>query len=185
MVKTFKEFIGESIWSDIQDRSSGDVIRKEDSINHLNIKELYKYITDNYTIKDDQYDDTLEMSSNYIHMVLYDAYNYQFEIDYYVDDREIVIYDMSEKKYSFQSTPKNSFSIPQSCWNLLNNKFNIKLKDVTELNSFVLELDRHVLYDYNVYPKYGSRVTNNFLIEFINTVIDNIPRNAKQVLYKK
>ena len=70
MVKTFKEFIGESIWSDIQDRSSGDVIRKEDSINHLNIKELYKYITDNYTIKDDQYDDTLEMSSNYIHMVL-------------------------------------------------------------------------------------------------------------------
>ena len=30
MVKSFKEFIGESIWSDIQDRSTGDTVRKED-----------------------------------------------------------------------------------------------------------------------------------------------------------
>ena len=30
VIKTFREFINESIWSDMQDRSSGDVVKKED-----------------------------------------------------------------------------------------------------------------------------------------------------------
>ena len=34
----------ESIWSDIQDRSAGDTIRKEDDINILDCDELYDYI---------------------------------------------------------------------------------------------------------------------------------------------
>ena len=37
-IKTFNEFIRESIWSDIQDRSSGDVVRKEDEL--TNLKEI-------------------------------------------------------------------------------------------------------------------------------------------------
>ena len=32
VIKTFSEFINESIWSDMQDRSAGDVVRKEDII---------------------------------------------------------------------------------------------------------------------------------------------------------
>ena len=32
VIKTFSEFINESIWSDMQDRSAGDVVRKEDEI---------------------------------------------------------------------------------------------------------------------------------------------------------
>ena len=32
VIKTFSEFINESIWSDIQDRSAGDVLRQEDMI---------------------------------------------------------------------------------------------------------------------------------------------------------
>ena len=32
VIKTFSEFINESIWSDMQDRSTGDVVRKEDMI---------------------------------------------------------------------------------------------------------------------------------------------------------
>ena len=32
IIKTFSEFINESIWSDIQDRSAGDTVRKEDLI---------------------------------------------------------------------------------------------------------------------------------------------------------
>lgn len=49
-----KEFItnmrklSESIWSDIQDRSSGDVIRKEDDINRMNCDDLYDYIHELY-----------------------------------------------------------------------------------------------------------------------------------------
>ena len=30
-LKSFEEFVNESIWSDMQDRSTGDVVRKEDN----------------------------------------------------------------------------------------------------------------------------------------------------------
>ena len=47
VIKTFSEFINESIWSDIQDRSSGDTVRKEDLITtnedlKNKIQKLYK-----------------------------------------------------------------------------------------------------------------------------------------------
>ena len=41
----------ESIWSDIQDRSAGNVIRKEDDVNLLDLNEFYKYIKDQYKTK--------------------------------------------------------------------------------------------------------------------------------------
>ena len=47
VIKTFSEFINESIWSDMQDRSAGDAVRKEDIITtnedlRKKILELYK-----------------------------------------------------------------------------------------------------------------------------------------------
>ena len=50
-IKSFKKFIEESIWSDIQDRSSGDTVRKEDDINILDLNEFYAYIKDQYKTK--------------------------------------------------------------------------------------------------------------------------------------
>ena len=35
MVKSFKEFIGESTWGKMLDRGAGDAVRKEDDVNHL------------------------------------------------------------------------------------------------------------------------------------------------------
>ena len=59
-VKTFKEFIAESIWSDIQDRSSGDTIRKEDEVSYSTLEDedctvdlLYKYLIKNYEVLGD------------------------------------------------------------------------------------------------------------------------------------
>ena len=48
MIPDFKTFISESIWSDIQDRSSGETIRKEDDIDLLDIEGLYDYIDSHY-----------------------------------------------------------------------------------------------------------------------------------------
>ncbi len=45
--------LSESIWSDIQDRSSGKVIRKEDDVNHMNFDTFAEYIKDNYSEKGD------------------------------------------------------------------------------------------------------------------------------------
>ena len=53
--------ITESIWSDIQDRSSGDTIRKEDYVSYSDLKDkdctvdsLYKYLINNYEVLGDE-----------------------------------------------------------------------------------------------------------------------------------
>ena len=46
--------ITESIWSDMQDRSSGDKIRKEDDVNLLDRDGFYNYIMEHYkTVTED------------------------------------------------------------------------------------------------------------------------------------
>jgi len=51
-IKTFQEFIKENVWADLQDRSSGEVGRKEDdpllTIDDEGLKGLLKYLTDHY-----------------------------------------------------------------------------------------------------------------------------------------
>ena len=60
-IKTFNEFINESIWSDMQDRSAGDAIRKEDYVSYSDLEDkdctvdlLYKYLIDNYEVLGDE-----------------------------------------------------------------------------------------------------------------------------------
>ena len=48
MIPDFKTFIKESIWSDMQDRSAGETVRKEDDVNILDINGLYEHIYDLY-----------------------------------------------------------------------------------------------------------------------------------------
>ena len=38
-IKSFKKFIDESLWSEIQDRSAGDTVRKEDE-RHIYLERL-------------------------------------------------------------------------------------------------------------------------------------------------
>lgn len=42
--------LSESIWSDIQDRSAGETVRKEDDINHLDIDEFIEYLKKSYKV---------------------------------------------------------------------------------------------------------------------------------------
>ena len=50
-IKSFKKFIEESIWSDMQDRSAGVTKRKEDDVNLLDYDGLYDYIKSKYSEK--------------------------------------------------------------------------------------------------------------------------------------
>ena len=51
MIPNFKTFIKESIWSDMQDRSAGETVRKEDDIDHLDYVEFFTYLTEHYKPK--------------------------------------------------------------------------------------------------------------------------------------
>lgn len=48
MIPDFKTYIGESIWADIHKRSNGEQVRKEDSVNNLDMKEFCDYLKDHY-----------------------------------------------------------------------------------------------------------------------------------------
>ena len=43
--------LSESIWSDIQDRSMGKTVRKEDDLDHLDYEEFFVYLTEHYKPK--------------------------------------------------------------------------------------------------------------------------------------
>ena len=51
LVEDKSKILLESIWSDIQDRSSGDTVRKEDDIDHLDYEEFFVYLTEHYQPK--------------------------------------------------------------------------------------------------------------------------------------
>ena len=44
--------ITESIWSDMQDRSAGDVVRREDDVNLMSEEDFCDYLNDNYIRKE-------------------------------------------------------------------------------------------------------------------------------------
>jgi hypothetical protein len=52
MIPDFKTYIKESIWSDIQKRSAGETVRKEDDIDLLDIDGLYDYIDTHYKLSE-------------------------------------------------------------------------------------------------------------------------------------
>ena len=71
VLKTFREFINESLWSEIQDRSSGDTIRKEDYVSYSDLKDkdctvdlLYKYLINNDDVLGD---DQIKLNSGKYH----------------------------------------------------------------------------------------------------------------------
>jgi hypothetical protein len=58
MIPDFKTYIKESLWTDIQSRSAGDTVRKEDSIELLDMVGLYEYILSHYELTDNRFEMT-------------------------------------------------------------------------------------------------------------------------------
>ena len=59
--------LSESIWSDMQDRSSGEIVRKEDDINLLDFDEFIEYLETHYELID-PYKDFQMLSYNRIYI---------------------------------------------------------------------------------------------------------------------
>lgn len=59
MIPDFKTYISESIWTDMQKRSSGEDIRKEDDIDNMDMSDFFNYLCDYYCPTDDNNDDQI------------------------------------------------------------------------------------------------------------------------------
>ena len=167
--------ITESIWSDIQDRSAGEAIRKEDNVNNLDGEELKDYITNHYKPLNTfaivtyaggilcvpiikiitQVDNKFVKKTN--HSIMYHP-----ESEY---GKICIVDDIIDSVDGLLEKLNTSFEIKESYGENTNGEYTL----------------------YFVSPKDGSDATNKFFIEVLDFLLDNIPDspNYKKSIEKK
>ena len=150
--------ITESVWTDIQKRSSGDDIRKEDDINNLDRDGLYDYLTSHY-----------KNTNSFVPIYnseTFDTINVPFLIQ-------------GGSDYVYLSFEENEVSIPYA------SPYKVKGLFSKLANEFSLKSDAKTGHTwYIISPKDGSEVTNTFFIYVIDFLIDNIPDSFERGVKK-
>lgn len=151
--------LSESIWSDIQDRSAGDTVRKEDDINLLDSNGLYDYINKHY-----KRIAPFAFITNIGGMLSVPIIRgFEHNCVWYSPESEIKAVSIGD----------GMISQVDGLLNLLYDNFSIK-----EING--KHDDEYTLYW--ISPKDGSEVTNKFFIDVIDFLLENIPKSPN---YKK
>ena len=151
--------ITESIWSDMQDRSAGDVVRKEDDVNLMSEEDFCDYLNDNYICKDGYkiiYDDIYKRIRTSI-LKKFTAVSFSITYDYKSN-----IITMNDEVESL---------CPELCKKI---KENFKVdKEYVNIGytQFIIS------------PSDGSECTNRFYVDVINFIIENGDENM--LLMKK
>ena len=169
MIPDFKTYIKESLWTDIQSRSAGDVVRKEDEF-----KDLYEFINKHYFVGFVGMDD-IEFKDNYIHIPIYKVVglNAFSSVEIYKD--EITFASIDPNKYNSQSLRKFVTYIK----NDINQLFD-KIKDTysPEISTFD-GLDHWI--EFEIRPKDG-KITKEFCAEVIDFVLNNTTDDNNKIL---
>ena len=151
--------LSESIWSDIQDRSAGDTVRKEDDLNLLDSNGLYDYINKHY-----KRIAPFAFITNIGGMLSVPIIRgFEHNCVWYSPESEIKAVSIGD----------GMISQVDGLLNLLYDNFSIK-----EING--KHDDEYTLYW--ISPKDGSEVTNKFFIDVIDFLLENIPKSPN---YKK
>ena len=150
-----KCILKESIWSDIQDRSSGEIERKEDDVNNLDMQGLLEYIQKKYEFSKE----VITLSSSigiplfsYKSSITYLTISYTFSKDR--------IYDVYSR-FLYDSPLKDSVS------SMLKQKYLIKKVKENSISKYD---GRHFAL-ISTKPKKGD-IDNRFVIDVIDTYID-------------
>ena len=151
--------ITESIWSDMQDRSAGDVVRKEDDINLMSGEDFCDYLNDNYISKDGHKIIYSEDSKSIYMSILKKYAGFSYSITYNYENNTINMNDEVESL------------CPELCKKI---KENFKVdKEYVNIGytQFIIS------------PSDGSECTNRFYVDVINFIIENGDENV--LLMKK
>ena len=149
----------ESIWSDMQDRSTGKIVRKEDDINLMSGEDFCDYLNDNYISKDGHkiiYDDIYKrirtsILKKFIAVSFSITYDYKSNIITMNDEVESLCPELCKKI-------KENFKVDKEYVNIGYTQFIIS-------------------------PSDGSECTNRFYVDVINFIIENGDENM--LLMKK
>ena len=152
--------ITESIWSDIQDRSAGDTVRKEDDINLMNIEDFCDYLNDNYISEDGYRTYRIYYVSKVLSIaVLVDGPANFYSIKYDYGHNMIYLNDEIED------------CVPELCQKLKNNFKVVKNRVSSIYTKFI------------IYPSDGSECTNRFFVDVLDFIIKN--GDKKRVILTK
>ena len=170
MIPDFKTFISESIWSDMQDRSAGEITRKEDDINCLDMLGLLDYIQNKYELSKE----VMTLSSSigiplfsYKSNIIYLIISFTYSQDRIYDVYSRVIYEPPLKMENISS--------------ILKQKYLTKISKEKSMSKYV---GRHFVL-ISTKPKKGD-IDNRFIIDVIDTYIDimntfkNIDKHIKR-----
>ena len=149
----------ESIWSDMQDRSSGKIVREEDDVNLMSGEDFCDYLNDNYISKDGHKIIYREDTKNIFMSILKKFTSVSFSITYNYKNNTISMNDEIESLY------------PELC-KMIKEKFKVDKEYVnTNYTKFIIS------------PSDGSECTNRFYVDVINFIIENGDENV--LLFKK
>ena len=152
----YRKDVNESIWSDMQERGTGDIVKIEDDIDHKDIEEFYEYLGDKY----------------------YFPRNYYFKFYEEVRMIDIPLCQQDAKIHNLMYKPeKHQLFVLKYFISYL------KSKNIYEQFNDKYRLEEwHMSYDINVFiePKDGGEVTNSFCVEVLEFIIDLMNGNVKQ-----
>jgi hypothetical protein len=153
MIPDFKTYIKESIWSDIQDRSSGETIRKEDDIDNLDFNEFYDYLKNTY----DELDEILVIGKYQTPGT--DIMNISLPIE---ENDNTATPNLSNRMFLIQYIHGDLFMKPNKYFfRLYPRELQKTFEDKYELDPFELE----------IIPKRSVEVTNSMCVEVIDRLL--------------
>ena len=172
--------VSESVWSDMEDRGTGDVDKKEDAvINSFNCEELAKYLGQeyydlryNFTITYVKENDEILTNAIIDHN---DRGNqaYYYGVDYKHPNSDDAVVLISAKFVVYD--PK--FRANDCLRDVLMKRYDI---EITSTNPELVESAY-----FRIYPKGNGKVTNRFYIEVIDCIIDNADKRLDIQLRRK
>ena len=152
--------ITESIWSDIQDRSMGKTVRREDDVNLMSEEDFCDYLNDNYICKDGYRTYRIYYVSKVLSIaVLVDGPAKFYSIKYDYEYNMIYLNDEIED------------FVPELCQKLKNNFKVVKERVGDSYIKFI------------IYPPDGSECTNRFFVDVLDFIIKN--GDKKRVILTK
>ena len=163
--------ITESIWSDMQDRSSGETVRKEDDVNLLDRDGFYNYIMEHYkTTTEDvtgPYAIINSKNEDYIKIpILEDETNTLYSTLY----RVIMWHFNTDERYI-------TIPVEEPFWG---SDLFIKIRDTFKLQA----IEDKFYPRFKLFPKDNKKVDNKFFLEVIDFIIDNTKEPLEPLLIR-
>ena len=133
MIPDFKTYINESLFGNMTNKGRGEVVKKEDDVNHMNFDTFADYIEDNYSEKGNWFSiaESEDGKSRHIEIDIISEISLSFNV---VDGKIYNILVQSSHKY-YADVPElkkifnvnilgsNTFSVTEKDWTKSNNTF--------------------------------------------------------------